>query len=219
MWENFKQGWTEFSNSPVVISVVTILTILIAGLVILSRTSFGKKTLHKFGEKIESVKDKVLRVEKVAEETKQEVSDAKSEIHACYVETKEELDNKVVAVYSKFETFQDDVFKILEQIPNAKVQSQIKEVKEKATEKEEEIKKLLGDTYNDIQKQIDEEVIKRVSQVQEEANSKIDLLQGEINSLKELIKQSANVAVQADLTPQTEELGDGEQETNNQTED
>lgn len=212
MWEQFREGANRFFNHPAVITVIAFLCALFAALVVFSRTSFGQRLLKKLGEKVENALTIAQATKKVVEETKEEVKEAKdvlvSECKACTVE----LEEKVTAVYSRFELFQNDVFAILEQIPNAKVQDKIKELKKNALTKEKEIQDLLGGTYASIEKTINDEVVKRVETIKEQSVNEIAALKNEIAELKEIFKISANVPETGDLTPKKGNDDDGERE-------
>lgn len=212
MWEQFREGANRFFNHPAVITVIAFLCAAFLGLVVLSRTSFGQKLLKKLGEKVENALTIAQATKKVVEETKEEIKEAKdvlaSECKACTVE----LEEKVTAVYSRFELFQNDVFVILEQIPNAKVQDKIKELKKNALTKEKEIQDLLGGTYASIEKTINDEVVKRVETIKEQSANEIAALKNEIAELKEIFKISANVPETGDLTPKKGNDDDGERE-------
>lgn len=221
MWEQFREGMNRFFNHPAVITVIAFLCAAFVGLVILSRTSFGQKLLKKLEGKVENALVVAQATKKVVDEAKEEIKEAKdvlaSECKACTVE----LEEKVTAVYSRFEIFQNDVFAVLDEIPNAKVHDKIQELKKNALTKEKEIQDLLGGTYVSIEKAINDEVVERVKTIKEQSENEIATLKNEIAELKELFKISANVPETGDLTPKKGNDNDGEREetTNEQTED
>lgn len=200
MWESFKAGWDAFTNNNWVLTITGILGGLSAILVILNKTSIGRKALSLLNSGFDKVKTKV-------EESSTKVKEFETQIKTFTEQTakecetfKKECENKVSAIYIEYETFKGQVFKVLEQIPNAKVQAQVQLLKQETTETEEEIKVLLGETYGEIQKTVNES-----------AKNEIASLKNEIAQLKELLTKTEKVAEIAQNSEETENYTDGEE--------
>lgn len=204
MWQDFREGLTNFTNNPVVISIISVLSILFAVLVVLSRTSIGRKFLKLFKEKLAEHKEEIDAVVKVAKEAKEDVEKFKDEAKEEIQEFKDNTSNKVVAIQSQFELFESDLFKILELIPNDKVKAQLELWKKNYSSQKEEIANLIGDSYSAVQEKINQEVKIRTEQSQQE----IAALKGEIAQLKELVIQCTKVA---ETAKESEKNEDGEQ--------
>ena len=203
------QTWlTNFTNNPTVISVVSVLSIIGGVLVVLSRTSIGKKALKFLTKKVDEGNLKIEVIKETVKESKKEYEQFKKESTESYNEFKSETSNKVVAIQSQFELFESDLCKILELIPNAKVQEQLKIWESTYSDKKEEIEKLIGDSYSAVQEKINEEVTKRT----EESKQEIANLKSEIAILKELVEKTINAPQTGDLTPTTEDVDNGQTE-------
>lgn len=212
MWESFKAGWDAFTNNNLVLTLVGIIGSLSAVLVILSKTSIGRKALKWLNEQFD-------KVSKLAKETREEVriigsevNKAKKEFEEFGKQLKEESEKKIAGVYIQYTNFKNDVYKVLEQIPNAKVQNAIADLKEKADTKEEEIKSLLGDQYTELS----EKAKNKYEDAITELESKNAELQAKLDKVEQFIEKLSKVSENGDLTPKTEEFTYGE-ETNTDT--
>lgn len=212
MWEQIKDGLDKFTNNPTVIAIGTVLALLVSALVVLSKTSVGKKALNWFKAKYEELVEWIKDAKKVADESLKEVEDAKKELKEAYNQAEKELSGKVTACFSTFELFEVDLFKVLEQIPNAKVQEQLKVWRESYDQKKLEAQSLLGDTYGVIQERINKEVAARTEQSKQE----IANLKGEIAELKDLFEKYAKVPELGELEAQNGETE--EQDTDSREE-
>ena len=221
MWEDFKAGFTEFTNNPTVIAVATILTTIFGVFVIFSRTSIGKRVLKGLIAKFETLKEENAKFKKEVEKAKTEIEEEKQRLIKEISLFEEDLTKKVTAIYSKYEIFESDLFAVLEEIPNAKVQAKLKELRESKDAKEEEIRLMLGDTYSYVQEKINNGVLAKTKELEEKSKNEIATLKGEVNKLKEDIKNLSNNADVGEKTPTNEEIevdnhGEEEETTNNQ---
>ena len=221
MWEDFKAGLAEFTNNPTVIAVATILTTIFGVFVVFSRTSIGKRVLKGLIAKFETLKEENAKFKKEVEKAKAEFEEEKQMLIKEFSLFEEDHAKKITAIYSKYEIFENDLFAVLDEIPNAKVQAKLKELRESKDAKEEEIRLMLGDTYSYIQEKINNGVLAKTQELEEKSKNEIASLKGEISELKESIKNLSNNADVGELTPtnENEEVSDhGEEETiNNQT--
>lgn len=166
-WESFKEGFDYFSNSPLIITLVTVLSVVGCALLIFANSSLGKKAL------------KELR--KLFDKSEKEVKDYKDKVEKLIVEKEEQLklvketyEKQYLALYSKYEELSNYLIEVVELIPN-------KQVKDKALE----IKEKLGETKQELNAKVEELVDKYELKVD---NFK-ELAQEEIISLKKQIEE------------------------------
>ena len=213
MWESFKEGWNAFTNNNLVLAIVGIIGSLSAILVILSHTSIGRKALKWLNEQFD-------KVSKLAQESREEVriiggevKQAKKDFEEFGKQLKEECEKKVAGVYIQYTDFKNDVYKVLEQIPNAKVQSAIADLKEKADTKEEEIKNLLGDQYTELS----EKAKNKYEDAIAELESKNAELQAKLDKVEQFIDNLSKVSVTTENSDKTGEIDNGTEEKNTDT--
>jgi len=150
MWDSFKAWWDSFTNNGLTITLTSIGGIILTVLVVMSKTSIGKKALNFLTNKFDAVSKKFEELKKSFAEYKEDTEKKLNAYKEEYAEKAKQSENKVTAVFVEYEGFKNDVYKMLEKIPNAKVQEQLQIVKQNADDREKEIKNLLGDTYGDI---------------------------------------------------------------------
>lgn len=205
MWDKFTEVCDKVTNHPVFIAITTVLSILLSALIVLSKTSWGKKAIN-------DVKAKFNASQKFNEETRlavrenlKTIEDFKDEQLEVYDGFRLHINEEVKIIYSKYEIFENDLLEILSLIPNAKVQAKITNIRNQIEKRDEEIRKVVGGSYNEIQSYIEQEAEKI-------ANEKIATLSEEIESLKQLFKNNIKVPEIADLSEETEE--DVDEQTN-----
>ena len=217
MWEQFTTWLNDFSNNPVVISLITIFTLLGAVLAVFSKTSVGRKTLNWLKEKVTEIHNEVAGNTALIRKYKDDTDSTILEFTNKADQFLNNLNTKVATIYSKFEFLESGLIDILKDVPNAKVQAKLDSYIESKEKFELEVKEALGDTYSFIQKKINAEVENRVIEIQEKANNEIAGLKGEIDELKQIIAQITNVAETAQESEKTED-GEREEEENTNTE-
>lgn len=199
MWENLTEWLSQFFDKEVVVIIVSITYALAAILIIISKTSFGKKAiadltaLFNKGVKIaKESNEKVIDVEKLAKE----------KIEAL----KADYEQKTTALVSIVNFYEESLFQIIEKIPNKKVQDELLVLKESYGEKKKEINQWVTLTYQDAQ----EEIQTLVKKVEEEKDIKIARLTGEIEELKELVNSFINSKEEGQNGEKTEESKDSQ---------
>lgn len=211
MWEEVKSVIDTIVNSPVVATLVGVAGLIGAIVGLFKNTSFGKKSIKK-------MKEDYNEVQAIAEKSRELVNTAIENLNksTCDIllkveEGKKEVHNKVVAVYSRVEIYQERLFAILEQIPNAKVQEQVKLLKSDLIDQEGELKDLLGDTYATIKTKLEDESQKKIQEIQEEYNNKYQAILDELNSIQEKLKKKEDAI---EVEPIEVESENNEQEDN-----
>ena len=189
MWEQTKEILDLIVNSPLFTAIASIAGTVGGIFVIFKNTSFGKKAIAKMQESTNQAHEEVKQALVLVDKTIDSVKEAKQNIQEEVAKHTKEIENKVVAVYSSFQLEQENLFKILEVIPNTKVQELVKEWKEKVIAHEGDLEELLGDTYSLIKKQLEEQANEKIRLLEQ----KVEELQNSINKAKELIPEQEEV--------------------------
>ena len=182
-WETITAFLDKISNNPIVITIVGILSLFIPLFTLFAKTSFGKKaieqltSLYQLG--YERAIDTLKKVEDVEKLANEKIKALVGEYEQKCVELKQECEQKVACALSIVNFYEESVFYILDQIPNAKVQNLLQEFKEKYKEKKWEISQIVSITYQDYNEHI--ELVKQ--EVRAEYDEKIDFLENQIAQL------------------------------------
>ena len=193
-WETITNWISQFFDKKVVIAVVSILAALGSGLILLSRTSFGKRailkltTLYELGlQKAAATEKKVQDVEKLAKEKLDEL--------------KADYEQKIAVFVSIVNFYEESVFSILEEIPNAKVQARLKDFKESYQEKKEVIKLTIGEIYEDFEIAVD----KKANLIRQEYEEKIAFLEKQIADINLYFQEIKEEPVDEQETKETKD--------------
>lgn len=169
-WETFTQWLTDVSNNPVFISISSIVAILGSVLVVISRTSIGRKAIKSLTELSNGTKAEVINVSTKVKGKIEEVDSKIKELEEKKNEFLKEAENKFKVFYSQFEFYETQITAILELIPNAKVKEAVSEMKSQWSEKKKEIEEFIGVSYNEFQDKMSklEEELKELKNGREE---------------------------------------------------
>jgi len=183
-WEQITAWLDAFSNKPIVIAIVSILTAFAPLFLIFKNTSFGKRAISKLTQLynlgVERANDTLKKVEEVETLAKEKIEALEREYTQKLEDFENKCEQKVACVVSYFDLYQNKVFDTLEKIPNAKVQACVKEFKANFEEKKKEISDTIGVVYEDY-----ELAIQNVKEeVRAEYDDKIDYLENQIAQLK-----------------------------------
>ena len=183
-WEQVTTWLDAFTNKPIVIAIVSILTAAAPLILIFKNTSFGKKaiasltSLYRLGEeKANATLKKVEDVEKLA---KEKIDALEREYTQKLEDFQNKCEQKVACAISIVNFYEESLFALIEQIPNKKVQTLLLDFKDKYQEKKWEISQIVDITYQDYNEHID--LVKH--EVREEYNEKIEFLENQIAQLK-----------------------------------
>lgn len=195
-WERLKELITHVADRPVTIILAILLTIGFFALLIISKTSYGKKAIAKLVGLYDSGRELAKETLKIANETNERVKSVEilankkiEELKAFYdkkeQELKEHYEQKTAALVSITNYYVESTFNALEKIPNIKVQEEVKALREGYESKKEEITNLVGAIYQDYDafKQKTESVIRK------EYEDKIAYLDNKYNELSLFISE------------------------------
>ncbi len=171
----------KITNHPVFVTVMGVAAFLGSALLFLSKTSFGKKAIAKLTELTNGVSRDVASVKGDVKNALDTVQTMKNEI----VEFKKEVVSDVKVYFNQLEFFEQGMYKIVSQIPNAKVQEQLKVFYSEWNEKKKAIQEFVGGSFNQLDEQLKE--------LEEKKNSEIANLRSEIDKLKDLVELSLKV--------------------------
>ena len=171
-WEIITNWISQFFDKKIVIAIATILAGLGCGLIMLSRTSFGKRaivkltTLYELGlKKANDTEEKVKAVQKLAEEKI-------SELEGYY-------EQRIAVVISTVNFYEESTFALFELVPNKKVQEKLAEVKEQYKAKKELITSIIGEIYDDFEIAVE----KKEKEIRQEYEDKIAYLENQIANI------------------------------------
>ena len=118
MKEQVMSAFEKFLNSNVGTIVVGCVGILIIALIIFSKTSLGKKLFNRTVSEINQIRE-------IARLSNEKVNDVKTLANEKIVELESAYEQKIGIVVSYVEKYELEMVKILNEIPNKKVQEQI----------------------------------------------------------------------------------------------
>lgn len=133
-WDNFAAGFEHFWNQPVPIIGFTVGTVIIGIIVILAKTSIGKKALNKMKEMFEDLKDKLHTAITLFKEYK-ENRDAEFEKMKQHYEQRikdltEESEAKIAKLEEKQSKMESFLLDIAMNNPNIRVKKALEEYKD-----------------------------------------------------------------------------------------
>lgn len=176
--------WTiieKITNHPAFLAVLSILSFIGGIIAIISKTSWGKKAIAKLTDLADVTKRKVDATRDLVNTQIENINQIKEDV----VSFKEDVVNEIKSYFSQLEFFEKSVYNILSQIPNAKVQEQLKVFYSQWQEKKREIQEFVGSSYT--------EVDSKIKELNDEKDRQISALKNEIEELKDLVNKTINV--------------------------
>lgn len=189
-WENVTHIIDKIADKPIVIAVVTALTLVMGALVIFAKTSLGKKALKslmaKFlltdGQTRECAKianDALEKVKNVETLAKDRIKALESEYDRKANELKQEYEQKLAISVSIVNYYVESTVATLKLIPNVKVQEQVTALEAGYEQKKKEITQTIGAIYQDYS-----DVVKTTTQeIRKEYQAKIEFLENKVNEM------------------------------------
>lgn len=147
---------TEFTNSPIFITLSSIFSVLGSILIVISKTSWGKKAVAKLTDMANQTK---ADVENIKVECKSALDEVKTALNTLETEKetyKKELDTQVRVYFNQFSFYETQMFDTLSQIPNAKVQEKLEILKANWESQKAEIEKVIGIGQDEINAKMSE---------------------------------------------------------------
>lgn len=188
-WDSIKAFIDSITNNPTFITLVGILTASIPLLTIFKNSSYGKKAIRKltnlYNLGVSRANETLKKVEDVEKLAKEKIEALKGYYEEKAEELKNQCEQKVACAISFVNYYEDGVFAILEKIPNAKVQNEVKAFKEQYKEKKKEISETIGDIYEDYQLALKE----KEDEIRKDYDSKVAYLENQINETKLFIAE------------------------------
>jgi len=149
MFMNMLDTLSYYINKPLPLVGISVLTLSLVALKIFAGTSFGKKALNEVKEEAKTFKEEAEKYKEAYEEEKELAKEQVKELKADY-------ENKLQIANSQFDYFEKNMIKILEQIPNAKVQEEIKTFNSNYKQHKEEIGLVVNDGYELVNAKLEE---------------------------------------------------------------
>ena len=195
-WSQFTHYIDKFTNKPLVYGIFIVLVSFACAFILFSQTSIGKKAINKaislHKESVKKANDTLKKVEDVETLAKEKIEALTAQYEQKAQELEQAYQQKVATVVSILNYNEEYLFKILELIPNAKVQNELVTFKENYNQKKEEISGVVGLLYSDFDATI--EIIK--NDVRNEYEEKIGFLENQLATLQlyfnELKKEESN---------------------------
>ena len=147
---------TEFTNSPIFITLSSIFSVLGSILIIIGKTSFGKKAIAKLTDMTNQTKADVENIKAECKSSLDEVKTALNTLEAEKETYKKELDTQVRVYFNQFSFYETQMFDTLSQIPNAKVQEKLEILKANWESQKAEIEKVIGIGQDEINAKMSE---------------------------------------------------------------
>ena len=147
---------TEFTNSPIFITLSSIFSVLGSILIIIGKTSFGKKAIAKLTDMTNQTKADVENIKVECKSALDEVKTALNTLEAEKETYKKELDTQVRVYFNQFSFYETQMFDTLSQIPNAKVQEKLEILKANWESQKAEIEKVIGIGQDEINAKMSE---------------------------------------------------------------
>ena len=155
-WEGFTQWLTDISNNPVFISVISILSALGSVLVIISKTSVGRKALKQLTALGRETNDRVSSCVAKVDNGLKKIDAELVKLNKEKEEVLKDLEIKAKTFYNMFDFYETQMIAVLKLIPNAKVQKELDKIESEWNEKKKEIANYVGITYAEMQDKFDE---------------------------------------------------------------
>lgn len=138
----------EFLNKPLPIVGISVLMILFIVLKFISTTSVGQKAIKEFKRKYDDLTSEYNHL-------KLEYKQFKESVDSQIAELTENYETRLNIALAQFDYFESSIFSVLDKIPNAKVQSELKIFKEGYEEKKKEVGLLVNADIETKFKEID----------------------------------------------------------------
>ena len=172
MWEEFTQWLTNVTNNPTFIALMSILTTVGSILVIISKTSFGKKAILKLTQLAEVSRTEITKIQETVNEEKEKLEKRADELTEAYSNFTAHLDTQFKVFFNQFDFYETQMYEILKLVPNAKVQEKLEEFYSGWQDKKKEIEEFIGLSYS----QIEEKLSEKDEKIAELENKMNDLL-------------------------------------------
>ena len=160
--KDFVKGFMVFINQPLPIIGISILTLGFLAYKIIDITPIGRKGYNAIKEDFHKEQDKLVGYKQVLEEKIKECDKTKSETIA------------ILSAYSKeIDTLTDNLLKVCETSPNAKIKALGEQLKEQSDSLKVEINEKYDDTKNDLAKVVEsrkydlETILKELQELKE----------------------------------------------------
>lgn len=174
MWEQVSKNLSAFFSMPLVRNILTVTYIIVGILLIMSRTSVGRKALLGFKDQYEKIK---AEHKSIVEQKDRVIAEMKAEFNDRERELKQDYENKMAVLTFKANHAINSMCGLLQEFPNVMIQ-----------EKAAEIKKDFDTSTLGISDLVDFEVMKANAA----ANLAITELEQRIKALEDSLKVSDN---------------------------
>lgn len=155
-WEMFTEWLTNVTNNPAFISIASVLSVLGSVLLVISKTSFGRKAIKQLSLISEASRAHISEVENRIKEKSEEIDAKIAEFNEDAVSFKEEMEERYKVFFNQFDFYETQIFEILELIPNEKVKAKLATMKEEWLKKKSEIQEFIGISYSEFESKMDE---------------------------------------------------------------
>ena len=169
-WEEFCNWLNGITNNQTFVAFVSFLSALASVLVVISRTSFGRKALNKLTELSNFDRAKIDEFAHQLENKSKEIAEFIENKQKELEKFETELMNKATIIYNQFDAFEVAIFKIIGEIPNAKVQTQLVEFKEEWKDEKKKIAETMGKSYTEFEEKF-ESVMAEINAIKEGLNN------------------------------------------------
>lgn len=176
-WAEFTQAIKDFFNQPLPVILTSISTVVVYVLVILSKTSFGKKNLL-------WCRGQINDIAKTATDTNEKVKEVQQLAKEEIASLKADYEQKITIALSTVNFYEESVFSIFEKIPNAQVQAELNNFKVEYAARKQAIIDTIGITYQDYQQALNE----KVNEVRNEYENKLAELQKQFDEFVVSVK-------------------------------
>ena len=182
-WEQVTTWIDSFTNKPLVYGIFIVLVSFGCAFILFSQTSVGKKSINKaislHQESARTAKQTLETVKKVETLAKEKINELEAKYEQKVSDLTNAYEEKVATLVSIVNFYEESFFSVLEKIPNAKVQGQLKELKESYETKKKEISDVIGVIYQDYTLAINN----KEDEVRKEYDEKVAFLENKINEL------------------------------------
>lgn len=126
MWEQVSKNLSAFFSMPVVRNILTITYIIVGILLVMSRTSIGRKALLAFKDQYDKIK---IAHAQIIEQKNREIIEIKLECEQRERELKQDYENKMVVLIFKTNYAIHSICELLQEFPNIMIQEKVAEIK------------------------------------------------------------------------------------------
>ena len=145
-----------YLNQPLPLVGISVLALGLIALKIFASTSIGKKALNEIKKQVQEEKEVAEEHKKLAVQYKAQLEEEKEAADARISELVVEYTEKLEIANTQFDYFVQNISKVLEQIPNAKVREEAKKFIEGFDKKKEEIGFIVNQNYEMINEKVKE---------------------------------------------------------------